>query len=126
MESFDHGILLDVAEKPLHAALPREGQAADGMTAALQRTAEGGNTGKVGAGQVNIRREHHGAAAAPAVQAAVLCQGHQLVGGGHLHRNGFFPLGADRRCQQTRQHTQAQHRREKAFSSVFHTSSPSV
>ena len=115
VQIFHHGILLQVAEQTLYAAFRREGQPAEGMTAALQRTAEGGDAGEIAAAQVQIGGKDHRAAAAPAVQAAVPGQGFQLVNGGNFQGLGFGFGRPDRRCPQRCHHAQAGQRRKQAF-----------
>ena len=126
MQVLHPGILLQIPEQSLHTALLRQVQPADGMSLPFQRTAKGGDSGKVAAGQVNILRHHHGAAHTPTVQTTVPGQSLQLFRRGNLDgfRCGFFrPDGG---CQQPGQQAQAQHRREKAVILIFHNSSPSV
>ena len=126
MQILHPGILLQIPEQSLYTALLRQVQPADGMSLPFQRTAKGGDSGTIAAGQVNILRHHHGAAHTPTVQTTVPGQSLQLFRRGNLDgfRCGFFrPDGG---CQQPGQQAQAQHRREKAVILIFHNSSPSV
>ena len=47
-----HAVRLDVAEEARYRAIVHQAQAADGVAVAVKGTAEGGDTGKVHAGQV--------------------------------------------------------------------------
>ena len=122
-----HGAFgLDVTEQPLHAAVGGQGQAADGVAAALPQAAEAGNAGKSGAGQVDVRVQIYDLVPAPAVQTAIFRQLEQVVGVGEM--DGVVPvLRKDRRGQAGEQKGGAQQGTQSPFDCLGHyTSSPSV
>ena len=66
-----HAVGLDVAEEARHRAVVNQAQAADGVAVAVKGAAEGGDTGKVNAGQVQVGVQVHRAVLTPGVETAI-------------------------------------------------------
>ena len=78
--------LLDGSEQPLRPAVSREGKAGDGVAAAVEYAAEGGNAGKAHSRKVKIGFEHRRFPARPAVERTAFRKGLQILHGADVHR----------------------------------------
>mgnify|MGYP006902658621 CR=1 FL=1 len=121
-----HGVLLNVAEQPLHAAVGGEGQSADGVAVSFPAAAEGGNPPEVRPGQVDVGVQINGQALAPAVQPAVFGQLDQVVGGTQVKGGGGFFRQCRRGQTAQKQRGAQQGTQPLSDCHAHHTSSPSV